>query len=193
MKRRTSTPSKRTPSKRSKEVFLADKIVDARKSANGLEYLVSWEGYPRASDNTWEPAGNILDTKLISDFEAAQKSSRAIEESVTPKNLLTPKSKAAKSTRKPIVSETLAAVTNSQTKTATTMPRTSAIRRRIVTPAAACFANSITPRASVLVVPDAETHAQPLISPSIMLVLISAAIGAVFMTCVSTGLEYFWV
>ena len=57
------------------DVFLAEKIVDKRRrrgrGRRGWEYLVKWAGYDD-SFNTWEPAENILDPKLIDDFEQRQ-------------------------------------------------------------------------------------------------------------------------
>ena len=31
-----------------------------RKKSSGAEYLVSWQGFPSAADNTWEPHANLL-------------------------------------------------------------------------------------------------------------------------------------
>uniref|UniRef100_A0A915CTD1 Chromo domain-containing protein n=1 Tax=Ditylenchus dipsaci TaxID=166011 RepID=A0A915CTD1_9BILA len=50
--------------------YVVEKILDSRKKGNGIQYLVKWAGYNDASDNTWEPAGNLNCGKLIADFEA---------------------------------------------------------------------------------------------------------------------------
>lgn len=42
------------------ESFEVEKLCDVRK--NGKEFLVKWKGYP-ASENTWEPAGNLGSVK----------------------------------------------------------------------------------------------------------------------------------
>lgn len=42
--------------------FVADRLLDHRESEGHLEYLVRWEGY---DDHTWEPAENILGTRLV--------------------------------------------------------------------------------------------------------------------------------
>ena len=31
-----------------------------RKKGGGVEYLVSWQGFPSAADNTWEPHENLM-------------------------------------------------------------------------------------------------------------------------------------
>jgi len=182
MKRRTSTPSKITPSKRSKDVFLVEKVVGVRNLAQGAEYLVSWEGYPRASDNTWEPVENILDAKLISDFEASWKSSRAVEQSLSPKKRVASKSKTVTSSKNPKVSENSPAqksIFRKETMKRRTPPKVG----RIATPAAAPSASFITPIAPLLVAPAAEIRRQSFVSPLILLVLVSAAMGAVLMLC----------
>jgi len=42
-----------------KPVFLVEKLINRRRSGNGFEYQVKWLGYPD-TENTWEPAKNIL-------------------------------------------------------------------------------------------------------------------------------------
>ena len=49
-------------------VFAAEKITKKREKKSKTEYLVKWKGWsPRYS--TWEPEENILDSRLIEQFE----------------------------------------------------------------------------------------------------------------------------
>jgi hypothetical protein len=54
-------------------VFTVEQLLDMRTRKDGrrtlTEYLVRWAGYSAAHD-TWEPARNILDKNLISDYKA---------------------------------------------------------------------------------------------------------------------------
>lgn len=50
-----------------REVFQAEKLLKGRKRHENQEYLVKWAGYPEA-EATWEPISNILDSRLITDF-----------------------------------------------------------------------------------------------------------------------------
>ena len=54
-------------------VFAAEKILKKRlKKGKGVEYLVKWQGYgPKY--NTWEPEENILDQRLIEEFNSKVK------------------------------------------------------------------------------------------------------------------------
>ena len=51
-----------------KTIFNAEKILKCRKRKGKNQYLVKWLGYPR-SQSTWEPEENILDKRLIKNFE----------------------------------------------------------------------------------------------------------------------------
>lgn len=52
-------------------VFNAESLLDTRKANEAVQYLVKWAGFPRA-DATWEPVENILDNRLIDDFQKRQ-------------------------------------------------------------------------------------------------------------------------
>lgn len=53
-------------------VYAAEKLIDKRKRKNGkIEFLVKWKGWP-SSDASWEPIKNILDHRLIEEFERNQ-------------------------------------------------------------------------------------------------------------------------
>jgi len=49
------------------DVFYVEKILDHRGPENQREFLVKWLNYP-SSENTWEPASNIIDTKVLRDY-----------------------------------------------------------------------------------------------------------------------------
>jgi len=49
-------------------VFSAERILKRRKRKGKNYYLVKWLGYPE-SQSTWEPEENILDERLIKNFE----------------------------------------------------------------------------------------------------------------------------
>ena len=49
-------------------VYAVEKVLDSRDVGEEKQYLVRWKGYAD-SENTWEPAANILDSDLIKDFE----------------------------------------------------------------------------------------------------------------------------
>jgi|AntAceMinimDraft_1070359.scaffolds.fasta_scaffold145851_1 hypothetical protein len=168
MKRRTSTPSKATPSKRPKDVFLVEKVVDMRKTSKGLEYLVAWQGFPKATDNTWEPAENIFDAALISDFEASLMLRSAMLATINPKaSVAAPTPKAAMSNKKPKAA--------AGKLTMKVMPATE--------PAVDVAGTS----KATVAAPVAETQMQTLLAPSKLLVLIPAAIGLVFLISVGVG------
>ena len=50
-------------------VFNAEQILDTRKVNGDIQYLVKWVNYP-VHEATWEPAGNILDSRLLDDFHS---------------------------------------------------------------------------------------------------------------------------
>ncbi len=50
------------------QVFAAEAICKKRLRKGRLEYLVKWKGWSH-KDNTWEPEDNILDPRLIHQFE----------------------------------------------------------------------------------------------------------------------------
>jgi len=53
----------------------------SRKKSSGAEYLVSWQGFPSAADNTWEPHANLLQDcpLLLQQFLASPLGSTATE------------------------------------------------------------------------------------------------------------------
>ena len=53
-------------------VFRAEKILQSRKKKGQKQFLVKWYGYPR-KEATWEPEENILDKRLIENFERSRK------------------------------------------------------------------------------------------------------------------------
>eukprot|EP00294_Goniomonas_avonlea_P006570 CAMPEP_0114563684 /NCGR_PEP_ID=MMETSP0114-20121206/13263_1 /TAXON_ID=31324 /ORGANISM="Goniomonas sp, Strain m" /LENGTH=239 /DNA_ID=CAMNT_0001749591 /DNA_START=26 /DNA_END=745 /DNA_ORIENTATION=+ len=65
-KKKEKTPTKK-PQKKN-DIFAVEYLKAAKKEGNTTMYLVKWEGYPE-SQNTWEPAKNILDSSLISDMK----------------------------------------------------------------------------------------------------------------------------
>ena len=52
-------------------VFNAENILKRRKRKGKNQYLVKWVGYPK-SQATWEPEENILDKRLLENFDQAQ-------------------------------------------------------------------------------------------------------------------------
>ena len=46
----------------------AAEIVAMRPSRAGIQYRITWAGYDQTYD-TWEPRENVLDSRLIKDFE----------------------------------------------------------------------------------------------------------------------------
>ncbi|PFX16680.1 Retrovirus-related Pol polyprotein [Stylophora pistillata] len=53
-------------------IFQADRILKSRKKKGKIEYLVKWHNLPR-SQSTWEPEQNILDKRLIDNFNNSRK------------------------------------------------------------------------------------------------------------------------
>ena len=49
-------------------IFAAEKIPKRRKRKGKIQYKVKWLNYP-ISHSTWEPEENILDRRLIENFE----------------------------------------------------------------------------------------------------------------------------
>jgi transposase InsO family protein len=50
------------------DVYTVEHLLKKRYRKGTVQYLVKWQGYPH-SENTWEPEENIIDKKLIADFE----------------------------------------------------------------------------------------------------------------------------
>ena len=62
-----------TPS--GEDVYEVEMIMAERTRKGGKQYLIRWAGFS-ADDDTWEPAGNIVDPGLVSDF--AERMERAV-------------------------------------------------------------------------------------------------------------------
>ncbi|VDP02423.1 unnamed protein product [Soboliphyme baturini] len=71
-----------TPSEESDDdVFSVEEIVGKRVKNGRVEYLLKWENFP-SSENTWEPADNLMCHDLIREFELNEaKKSKAIRNS----------------------------------------------------------------------------------------------------------------
>ena len=70
-------------------VYIVEALLKRRAKKGQTEFLVKWKGYNHRY-NTWEPAANILDPKLIELFEEAEKNK-------PPKTPRTPKAAASSS------------------------------------------------------------------------------------------------
>jgi hypothetical protein len=47
------------------EEYVVEKVLEERTVGGKTEYLVKWEGYDAAEDNTWEPAKEIRKTEAF--------------------------------------------------------------------------------------------------------------------------------
>ena len=54
------------------DVYHAEKIIKSRRRNGQVQYLVKWANYP-SSENTWEPGENILDSRLLDEFNKKSK------------------------------------------------------------------------------------------------------------------------
>jgi hypothetical protein len=58
------------------EEWVVREILDSRRHGRSrqLQYLVAWEGFPDPSDNSWEPASNLIadgiENAFLSDFHS---------------------------------------------------------------------------------------------------------------------------
>jgi hypothetical protein len=50
------------------QVYAAERLLQIRTRRGRQEYLVKWKGWS-TKHNTWEPVENILDERLIQEFE----------------------------------------------------------------------------------------------------------------------------
>ena len=62
-----------SPTEQGEEVYQVEKILNKRRTENGVEYLIKWKGYDDPSENTWEPKANCQCADLIRAFEARAK------------------------------------------------------------------------------------------------------------------------
>ena len=53
-------------------IFQADRILKSRRKKGKMEYLVQWHNFSR-NQSTWEPEQNILDKRLIVNFNKSRK------------------------------------------------------------------------------------------------------------------------
>eukprot|EP01116_Phalansterium_solitarium_P007184 TRINITY_DN19703_c0_g1_i1.p1 TRINITY_DN19703_c0_g1~~TRINITY_DN19703_c0_g1_i1.p1 ORF type:complete len:174 (-),score=35.63 TRINITY_DN19703_c0_g1_i1:65-586(-) len=65
-----ATPAKKSPArKKAQTVFQVDRILNHRLTPEGsVEYLIRWQGFG-PSDDSWEPAANVLSQVLIAEYE----------------------------------------------------------------------------------------------------------------------------
>ena len=54
------------------DVHRTEKILKSRRRNGKIQYLVKWSNYP-SSENTWEPEENILDLRLLEEFDKKSK------------------------------------------------------------------------------------------------------------------------
>ena len=54
------------------DVYHAENIIKSRRRNGQVQYLVKWANYP-SSGNTWEPEENILDSRLLDEFNKKSK------------------------------------------------------------------------------------------------------------------------
>ena len=48
--------------------YAAEYILEKRERKGKIEYLIKWHGYS-IEESTWEPTENIIDERLITNFE----------------------------------------------------------------------------------------------------------------------------
>lgn len=53
-------------------IFQAERILKSRKKKGKMEYLVKWHNFPK-NQSTWEPELNILDRRLVDNFNNSKK------------------------------------------------------------------------------------------------------------------------
>lgn len=53
-------------------IFQAERILKSRKKKGKMEYLVKWHNFPK-NQSTWEPEQNILDRRLVDNFNNSKK------------------------------------------------------------------------------------------------------------------------
>ena len=71
--------------------YVVEKVLDKRKNEKGqIQYLLKWEGFP-VEESTWERSSNLNCSKLIEEFETAQKEKESTDEKELGKENNTPK------------------------------------------------------------------------------------------------------
>ena len=67
----------------SPQYYTVEEIQDKKETNGKVYYYVKWEGFP-ADQNTWEPAENILDKKVIIQYEKAKRDEGLVKEPESP-------------------------------------------------------------------------------------------------------------
>ena len=57
------------------EEYEVEKIIDVKRTQNGLEYLIKWKEFPE-NENSWEPEGNLNCQELLDEFWENRKQTR---------------------------------------------------------------------------------------------------------------------
>ena len=65
--RNVNLPDSNTPSTADDHVYTVEKLLKQRLHDGQHQFLVKWLGFP-SSQNSWEPATNILNKRLIDNF-----------------------------------------------------------------------------------------------------------------------------
>uniref|UniRef100_A0A0N4ZY28 Chromo domain-containing protein n=1 Tax=Parastrongyloides trichosuri TaxID=131310 RepID=A0A0N4ZY28_PARTI len=64
------------------DIYIVEKLLNSRIRKNKKEYLVKWKEWG-PKHNTWEPEDNILDARLIQEFEENKKTKRKSKDTTT--------------------------------------------------------------------------------------------------------------
>lgn len=74
------------------DIYTAQCILKKRIHDARIEYLIKWKGWS-SKHNSWEPIENILDRKLISNFEKKSPPSKQVTQIVSKQNFKATKQK----------------------------------------------------------------------------------------------------
>ncbi|CAJ0943036.1 unnamed protein product, partial [Mesorhabditis belari] len=58
------------------DVFTVEKLLKRRVVKGKVQYFVKWKGW-KDSDNTWEPEENVLDERLVDEFNSSQEKQKS--------------------------------------------------------------------------------------------------------------------
>uniref|UniRef100_A0A0N5CBA2 Chromo domain-containing protein n=1 Tax=Strongyloides papillosus TaxID=174720 RepID=A0A0N5CBA2_STREA len=64
------------------DIYIVEKLLNSRIRKNKKEYLVKWKEWG-PKHNTWEPEDNILDERLIQEYEESKRSKKKHKESAS--------------------------------------------------------------------------------------------------------------
>jgi len=64
------------------QVYAAERLLNLRVRKGKKEYLVKWKGWS-IKHNTWEPEENILDERLLQEFDLRQKQAEVMKQQAT--------------------------------------------------------------------------------------------------------------